>query len=415
MTINESDYLAHYGVLGMKWGVRKNPDKAYSKSIKKLRKIDSAHEKAAARVAKMDAKNYRYKVNKLANQSASAQNKATSLSSKASKLSSKSYKLQRKSEKIENKALRSISINRRYKLDAKSQKLAAKSLKLADKSGKLSDKASRFEEKAKKLDAKSKNLAYTVAKADYKDKKLREKGEKWIQRMNKEFANVKLSSVSAEDISYGKQRAVEIASRFEESSKVKHDAMGELYLGIVAASEALAHYGVKGMKWGVRKSPTKSEETKSSGGGGGEASEAEKVMALLEEMGILDVSIVADKNGNVESFYYKGKRYNDNNGGLNAILELKKSASQQAGPHGLGRRRETNVVNKPATVKKKPLKEYETPAAGNFGEAVLQSPKGRENVQAIRTRKKNIIDAAANKPEFLKAYEKATGRKKRKK
>lgn len=242
----DNEYLAHYGVLGMKWGVRKDPDRAYSKSIEKLRKIDSAHAKAQARVAAMDAKNYRYKANKLANKSANAYNKSGALTSKAGKLSSKSSKLQMKSEKLKNKALRAMSTDKRQKLDNKSQKLAAKSLKLSDKSAKLVDKAGKYERKAKALDAKSKNLAYTVAKADFKDKKLREKGEKWIARMNKEFSGKTLSSVSREDIEYGKQRAVEIAKMFDET---KHSAItDELYLGVLQASESLADYGVKDVK-----------------------------------------------------------------------------------------------------------------------------------------------------------------------
>lgn len=32
--------LKHYGVLGMKWGVRRNPPKAYSKAVKKKNRLD---------------------------------------------------------------------------------------------------------------------------------------------------------------------------------------------------------------------------------------------------------------------------------------------------------------------------------------------------------------------------------------
>lgn len=33
--------LKHYGVLGMKWGIRKDPDRAYEKASQKLRKLDT--------------------------------------------------------------------------------------------------------------------------------------------------------------------------------------------------------------------------------------------------------------------------------------------------------------------------------------------------------------------------------------
>lgn len=46
MIISEENYLRHYGVLGMKWGVRRNRSKAVSKASKKLQKLDQKAKKA---------------------------------------------------------------------------------------------------------------------------------------------------------------------------------------------------------------------------------------------------------------------------------------------------------------------------------------------------------------------------------
>ena len=40
------DELKHYGVLGMKWGVHRNPQRAYEKATKKLYKLNKKSQKA---------------------------------------------------------------------------------------------------------------------------------------------------------------------------------------------------------------------------------------------------------------------------------------------------------------------------------------------------------------------------------
>lgn len=53
--------LQHYGVLGMKWGVRKDPDRAYSRGSKKLRKLDTKLVKRTSKANRAEEKMIRAK------------------------------------------------------------------------------------------------------------------------------------------------------------------------------------------------------------------------------------------------------------------------------------------------------------------------------------------------------------------
>lgn len=85
--------LRHYGVLGMKWGVRKNPSRAYTKAVNKKNKLEK-------KAADLNLKSAKYRSKALSKSvratSEKQYQKARKLEFKANKLSLESAKLQKK-------------------------------------------------------------------------------------------------------------------------------------------------------------------------------------------------------------------------------------------------------------------------------------------------------------------------------
>ena len=84
METHNSEELAHYGVLGMKWGVRKQTENSTGSAVKsKAEKDKIAADRAADLQAKIDRKNAEKEAKKAAKKTASAAKKAASGAKKA--------------------------------------------------------------------------------------------------------------------------------------------------------------------------------------------------------------------------------------------------------------------------------------------------------------------------------------------
>lgn len=95
-----SDELYHYGVFGMKWGVRHNPSKAYRKASKKANRLRDNYDKANVKSLKLDAKSSKAAAKAAKSRKRDARNATSDIYSD----SARTKRLQNKSSKIDKKA-----------------------------------------------------------------------------------------------------------------------------------------------------------------------------------------------------------------------------------------------------------------------------------------------------------------------
>lgn len=150
----DQNELYHYGVLGMKWGVRKDrktgerkhANEAYAKASNKLRKLDS-------------------------------------------KIGKSNVKTMRKFDVYE---------KARYKADNADYKAKASATKWS---------RNRNEKKYDKLDRKAIKAQLQYNKAIIKSEKASKKAQNWYKQMEKTFANITLTDVNPADIDLGRTYA----------------------------------------------------------------------------------------------------------------------------------------------------------------------------------------------------------------
>lgn len=167
----QNDELMHYGVLGMRWGVKKDPVKAYRKATKKMNTLNDNVKSRKSRYIEAETK---------AN---------TGVAAKYKTLQTKADYINAKAEKV------------RYKEEQKPKGFWAdhtKSDKIQRKADKIQRKANRYKSRAMKRIQMAE-----LTKTEYF--KAMHKADKWCKSMEKAFRGMDMESLSQSSIERGRK------------------------------------------------------------------------------------------------------------------------------------------------------------------------------------------------------------------
>ena len=152
METHNSEELAHYGVLGMKWGVRKQPENSTGSAVKsKAEKDKIAADRAADLQAKIDRKNAEKAAKAAAKKAASAAKKAARGAKKAASGAKKAASGAKKAASAARQKLSKASADHAQKrAEAARKKLENQKLREARKAEQDRKKKQRDAERAQK-------------------------------------------------------------------------------------------------------------------------------------------------------------------------------------------------------------------------------------------------------------------------